>query len=95
MSNIVHIYGRMGTIDSLVDTTITTSTGPLFLLEQIMAHAPSVTTFIRKEFRTGHVEDLPAVEPHGSVFGSICFLEMRPDLVLAGVHLAQPVLELS
>lgn len=62
------------------------------LLEQIMAYSPGIPTLIREQLRTSHVEHLPAVEPHSRLVLPVRLLQAGPDLLLAGVHLAQPVL---
>ena len=62
------------------------------LLEQIVRYAPCVSALVRKQLRTRHVEDLPAVVPRCCVFLAVRLDEVRPDFFLAGRHLGQPVL---
>lgn len=62
------------------------------LLEKIVRYAPGVSALVRKQLRTRHVEDLPAVVPRCCVFFAVRLDEVRPDFFLAGRHLGQPVL---
>jgi len=62
------------------------------LLEQIMAHTPSIASLEREQFCTSHIEDLPSIIPHSSILLTIGFCQMRPYFLLACRHLRQPVL---
>lgn len=57
-----------------------------WLLEQIVADSPSITTLPPEQFTTSHIKDLPTIEPHCSLVFSVCLLEMRPNLLLACIH---------
>jgi hypothetical protein len=56
-----------------------------------MRNSPRIASFIRKQFGAGHVKDLPAGEPGGSICLAIRILQVWPDLLLASSHLCQPV----
>jgi len=62
------------------------------LLEQVMGDPPCVSSLIRKQLRTCHVEDLPPIVPHGRVLLPIGLGQMRPNILLASSHFGQPVL---
>ena len=69
------------------DGILTCSTWISFLfLKEIMWYSPRIPTFVRKELRTGHVEDLPSVKPHGCVILSVCLLQVRPNFLFALIH---------
>lgn len=57
-----------------------------------MRDAPHIAAFKSKELCTGHIEDLPSIEPHSGVVLPICIFEVRPYFILACIHLRQPIL---
>lgn len=62
-------------------------------LEKVMRNAPRVSAFVREQFCTSHIEDLPSLEPNSCIFLPIRCLQMRPNRLLVITHLPEPILQ--
>lgn len=64
----------------------------LWLLKQIMAYSPRITTPPLEQLRTRQVEHLPPVPPRQRSLFPICLLQPLPNTLLVRTHRRQPIL---